>query len=622
MAVLLGLVHLLPEHRAQPQHRCHLDQGRPDRHPGGARPARRCSRCCSAARCSAGTSTRSAATPRQPAGPASTWPAIRLLCFVLCSTHRRDRRRAARQPGQLGHPQHRRWRDPAVRGRRGRHRRHQPVRRQGPAGRRDHRRPGGRGRRQRHVPAQQVGCRGLHGHRSGAAARGGRGRALPASVLRPPGAASGPHDGPCSGCARGEVRRRPARQPVDAAPLRARARADRPQPADRRPRPQPQHHRRADRRAGRGRAGPRGGRPADAGRRSAAAAAGPRYVVVAGDRARAGAGGRRRGHAPHGGPGRARRRGPVPPGPCHRPRPHSRGRGRSRRHIAKIGAALLAEVGDAVVVAAGVAVPGMVRRHDGQVRQAPNLGWRDVPLGHELAEALRAAGRRRQRRRPGDPRRARARGRRRGRRRGLPVRALRTSGRGSSPAAARSAAAPATPARSATSLVNPDGLPCHCGSHGCWETECGEERLFELAGRPAGGGLAGVREVVAAAAEGDVRRRRGSAARRRPGSAGAPPTSSTSSTPRSSSWAARSRRCCWQPATTVRAEFEVDRAWPRLVRAGAAGRAPARRRLDPARCRRARLRRRCCPTRCSSCRGGPPPRHPKSRPPSRRETTS
>ena len=56
-------------------------------------------------------------------------------------------------------------------------------------------------------------------------------------------------------------------------------------------------------------------------------------------------------------------------------------------------------------------------------------------------------------------------------------------------------------------MVNPAGLPCHCGSRGCWETECGEERLFELAGRPLGGGLAGVREVVTAALAGDPGRR-------------------------------------------------------------------------------------------------------------------
>jgi predicted NBD/HSP70 family sugar kinase len=167
------------------------------------------------------------------------------------------------------------------------------------------------------------------------------------------------------------------------------------------------------------------------------------------------------------------------------------------------GSAMLAEVPpDAVVVAAGVAVPGMVRRHDGQVRQAPNLGWRDVPLGLELADAL-----------------------------GLPVAVGNDADLGIRAEHVRGAAAGVDDAvylsghsgigagiiaggtslggragyagEVGHSLVNPSGLPCHCGSTGCWETECGEERLFELAGRPAGGGLAGVREVVAAATEGD-----------------------------------------------------------------------------------------------------------------------
>ncbi|MEO7982386.1 MAG: ROK family protein [Sporichthyaceae bacterium] len=173
--------------------------------------------------------------------------------------------------------------------------------------------------------------------------------------------------------------------------------------------------------------------------------------------------------------------------------------------LASEGAALLAEVGPgAVVVAAGVAVPGMVRRRDGQVRQAPNLGWRDVPLGHELADAL-----------------------------GLPVAVGNDADLGIRAEHVRGAAAGVEDAvylsghsglgagifaggsplggragyagEVGHSLVNPDGLPCHCGSTGCWETECGEERLFELAGRPPGGGLAGVREVVAAASEGDAR---------------------------------------------------------------------------------------------------------------------
>jgi predicted NBD/HSP70 family sugar kinase len=175
--------------------------------------------------------------------------------------------------------------------------------------------------------------------------------------------------------------------------------------------------------------------------------------------------------------------------------------------LATEGAALLDEVGvDAVVVAAGVAVPGMVRRHDGQVRQAPNLGWRDVPLGHELADALQlpvAVG--------NDADLGIRAEHVRGAAAGVED-AVYLSGHsglgagifaGGSPLGGRAGYA----GEVGHALVNPDGLACHCGSTGCWETECGEERLFELAGRPPGGGLAGVREVVAAASEGDARAR-------------------------------------------------------------------------------------------------------------------
>ena len=40
------------------------------------------------------------------------------------------------------------------------------------------------------------------------------------------------------------------------------------------------------------------------------------------------------------------------------------------------------------IVGVGVAVVGVVRRSDGMVSMAPNLGWRDEPLGERLAEAL------------------------------------------------------------------------------------------------------------------------------------------------------------------------------------------------------------------------------------------
>ncbi|HEX7189469.1 MAG TPA: ROK family transcriptional regulator [Actinomycetes bacterium] len=189
-----------------------------------------------------------------------------------------------------------------------------------------------------------------------------------------------------------------------------------------------------------------------------------------------------------------------------RDRAYPRGARRQRgvtSAIATAGAALLADIDrDAVVVAAGVAVPGMVRRRDGQVRQAPNLGWRDAPLGEALAAAL-----------------------------GLPVLVGNDADLGMRAEHMRGAAAAVDDAVYLSGhsgigagiysggvplggragyagevghiVVNPGGLPCHCGSQGCWETECGEERLFELAGLPSGGGLPGVHQAVAAAAAGD-----------------------------------------------------------------------------------------------------------------------
>jgi predicted NBD/HSP70 family sugar kinase len=193
-----------------------------------------------------------------------------------------------------------------------------------------------------------------------------------------------------------------------------------------------------------------------------------------------------------------------------RDRSYRRGARRQRdvtATIAKVGAELLAEIElGAVVVGAGVAVPGMVRRRDGQVRQAPNLGWQDAPVGAVLAQAF-----------------------------GLPVAVGNDADLGIRAEHVRGAAAGVDDAVYLSGhsgigagiiaggvplggragyagevghiVVNPGGLPCHCGSRGCWETECGENRLFELAGRAHGGGLAGVRGVVAAAAAGDAEAR-------------------------------------------------------------------------------------------------------------------
>ncbi|MWB99837.1 ROK family transcriptional regulator [Agromyces seonyuensis] len=59
------------------------------------------------------------------------------------------------------------------------------------------------------------------------------------------------------------------------------------------------------------------------------------------------------------------------------------------RIAAAVVAGLTSEGGDPWrVLGAGIAVPGQVRLEDGLVRDATHLGWRDAPIAAELAEAL------------------------------------------------------------------------------------------------------------------------------------------------------------------------------------------------------------------------------------------
>jgi predicted NBD/HSP70 family sugar kinase len=51
--------------------------------------------------------------------------------------------------------------------------------------------------------------------------------------------------------------------------------------------------------------------------------------------------------------------------------------------------------------------------------------------------------------------------------------------------------------------VNPDGVPCQCGSIGCWETEVGEGALLRRAGREADSGRAGIDALIESALAGD-----------------------------------------------------------------------------------------------------------------------
>jgi predicted NBD/HSP70 family sugar kinase len=140
-------------------------------------------------------------------------------------------------------------------------------------------------------------------------------------------------------------------------------------------------------------------------------------------------------------------------------------------------------------IGVGVAVVGVVRRSDGFVSLAPNLGWRDVPLGDTLAAALDSD---------------------------APISVANDADLGALVEFRRGAAIGVddvlfvsgeygvgggliVDGRPLTGVagyggevghlpVNPTGAACRCGSQGCWETEVGEAALLRMAGRPPGGG--------------------------------------------------------------------------------------------------------------------------------------
>ena len=149
------------------------------------------------------------------------------------------------------------------------------------------------------------------------------------------------------------------------------------------------------------------------------------------------------------------------------------------------------------LIGVGVAVVGVVRRSDGFVSTAPNLGWRDVPLGERLAHVLDTP---------------------------APIFVANDADLGVRVEHLRGAAMgcdhvifisgeygvgggliiDGMPLIGAAGYggevghipVNPSGTACRCGSVGCWETEVGEAALLRLAGRAPGGGRGEVDAVL------------------------------------------------------------------------------------------------------------------------------
>ena len=154
----------------------------------------------------------------------------------------------------------------------------------------------------------------------------------------------------------------------------------------------------------------------------------------------------------------------------------------------------------------GIAIYGVVRRSDGLVHFAPNLEWRDVPLGTLISNRLGL---------------------------NLPVAIANDADLGALAEHTRGAGVgidhllylssevgvgggliiEGRPLVGASGCagevghiqVNPGGVQCRCGAIGCWETEIGELALLRRAGRDQGAHRgAAVAGVLADAARGDL----------------------------------------------------------------------------------------------------------------------
>ncbi|MFG1647057.1 ROK family protein [Amycolatopsis sp. NPDC049252] len=149
-------------------------------------------------------------------------------------------------------------------------------------------------------------------------------------------------------------------------------------------------------------------------------------------------------------------------------------------HVIESTAVLAGDL-DVTPVAVGVSVPGVVRRADGHVHEAPNLRWTDVALGERLGAVLQI---------PilvGNDAEL-----------GAVAEHLRGAARGSSDMVYISAdvgvgggvIAEGAALRGGAGyvgeighmVIRPGGRACYCGSSGCWETEVGEAALCRALG--------------------------------------------------------------------------------------------------------------------------------------------
>lgn len=156
------------------------------------------------------------------------------------------------------------------------------------------------------------------------------------------------------------------------------------------------------------------------------------------------------------------------------------------------------------LIGAGVGVAGVVRRSDGFVHTAPNLGWQDVPIAEMIAKHLDVPEVRVANEADlgalGEFRRGAGR---------LAENMVFVAGevgvglgiiQGSAPMLGVSGYA----GEAGHMRVNPNGRPCRCGAAGCWETEVGEEALLSRAGLAAWDGDRPIEELIRRLGSGDA----------------------------------------------------------------------------------------------------------------------
>lgn len=157
---------------------------------------------------------------------------------------------------------------------------------------------------------------------------------------------------------------------------------------------------------------------------------------------------------------------------------------------------------EARCVGAAAAVPALVDREEGVLHYGPNIGWRAVPFGRMLAEAI---GRRVILGNDGElgALGEHTRGVAAGYDDVVYIHGDVGVGGGIIAGGRPLGGADGFAAEIGHMIVNPDGRACPCGAYGCWETEIGEAALLRAAGRAGPLGREAVHAVVDAAARGD-----------------------------------------------------------------------------------------------------------------------